>query len=353
MSNLISSFFNPTTSIQSYNFNLPSLSNLLPLNNIDPLAYTQALNQLGQTGVASTSSASAGLDQVSQSLGNQDQVLQQELRTLEPAMSQEWDSLNAARAKSGQAPLNYASLVDEMERIQNDPNISGKQKKKMLDGIRKRCGLSKKQMKHFFTKRFARVYGQAAARLSNVLNQANAQYADLKARFGENSFIARDFKAKLDALAPQLQSRISQYSAKGSFYNSCFKSGFFSKLGGFFKSVGSVMSKVLAPVAAIASFFPGIGTAISMGINVARTAFQAISGNWKGALSNLAFNLLSGAIPGGGVLGKIQETFQHCKDVVLKPLNTIRESIATWTAPITNSINSITSRISQFQSWIS
>ncbi len=168
--------------------------------------------------------------------------LQQSIANPEPAIATKLQEINQKRAQKGQAPLDFQSVTREIEGIMNNPALSDKDKKGQIAQIRKKLGLSKKDMRTLFTQRLKTIYENAA-------QQIRVQIANTT-----------------DPIEKQrLTSLLQSYESKAGLYNGMFKSfwsklgGVFKKIGGFLKTVASGIFKVAQFISPFLKFIPGIG----------------------------------------------------------------------------------------------
>lgn len=168
--------------------------------------------------------------------------LQQSIANPEPAIATKLQEINQKRAQKGQAPLDFQSVTREIEGIMNNPALSDKDKKGQIAQIRKKLGLSKKDMRTLFTQRLKTIYENAA-------QQIRVQIANTT-----------------DPIEKQrLTSLLQSYESKAGLYNNMFKSfwsklgGVFKKIGGFLKTVASGIFKVAQFISPFLKFIPGIG----------------------------------------------------------------------------------------------
>jgi hypothetical protein len=118
----------------------------------------------------------------------------------------------------------YAAVTQKIEQIADDPALTDKQKRAAINDLRKQLGLSKGDMKKFYTKPLEQAYAQ--------------KIEQLKA-------------AGIDT--PEKQQLLEQLESKKKLYNSMYKAG------GCVKKVFKGIGKGLATVATVAA---GVATAI-------------------------------------------------------------------------------------------
>lgn len=198
--------------------------------------------------------------------------LKQNITRPEPAIASKLQEINQKRSQKGQAPIDFQSTTREIEGIMNNPALSDKDKKGQIAQIRKKLGLSKKDMRTLFTQRLKGIYENAA-------QQIRVQLANTT-----------------DPIEKQrLTSLLQSYESKAGLYNSMFKSfwsklgGFFKKVGGFFKTVASGILKVAKFVTPFLKFIPGIGQIAS----VLQTGLGKVFGFLKEKISSVAEPLKS------------------------------------------------------------
>ena len=201
--------------------------------------------------------------------------------TLEDKTSQPLDRYVPARASLGAdheslkvaGSTSHAAAAKKIEEIANNPSLTDKEKRAQINELRKQLGLSKGDMKKFFTK---------------PLEQAYAQKIDqLKA-------------AGIDT--PEKQQLLEQLESKKKLYNSMYKAGgcvkkVFKGIGKGLKTIGKVALGVataivnpasLIPMAAsLIGKIPGVGKAVSAVSNTLSTAQNYV---------NTAANKVSGWI---------------------------------------------------------
>ncbi len=193
--------------------------------------------------------------------------IQKQISNPDPEVSQRLNQINGDRSRKGLPPINLQSTSQEIENIMNNPALSDKEKKKQIGALRKKLGLSKKDMKTLFTQRLKKIYESAAAqirlRLQNSTDPVEKQ---------------------------RLTQLLQQYESKASLYNSMFKS-FWSKLGGAFKKIGSALMKIAGGIFKVfkfispfLKFIPGIGQIWG----AAQSIFGKIGHFFTSVFSNLA-----------------------------------------------------------------
>ncbi len=152
-------------------------------------------------------------------------------------------------AAKGILPVTYEKTMKDLESISNNPSLTSKQKKDQVENLRKQLGLSKKEMKTFFTKPLAKAYKEAADGLKGFLktkeSQLNQELNLAEKLHGENSPQAQAVQRRINLLRTSLQPEIERFSEKSKFYSSMYPS-FWSKLGGIFKKVGQGVLKVIS-----------------------------------------------------------------------------------------------------------
>ena len=214
------------------------------------------------------------------------------LYTLEPELRKTLDKHNADRATKGLPPVDFEKTQKRIEDIMNDPSLSDQQKKDKIEAIRKETGLSKNNMKKLFTKRMAKIFGEAAKQMETRLNRLKDLATEAERLYGKNSTQAAQARERLEAAESALKPALKDYRQKSTVLNSLFP-GFWSRLGGFFKSlgkgllkVGRVFTKVMNFVSPFLRFIPGIGQMISFGWSALKGLVSLARGNWRGCLGS-------------------------------------------------------------------
>jgi hypothetical protein len=232
--------------------------------------------------------------------------LKQQIYTLDGETKERLDAVNSKRIQNGKSPIDFQKTTQEIETIMNNPALSDKDKKKQMGEMRKRLGLSKKEMKKLFTKRLAKIYQEAANRLKAQLSQLKEAALQAEKTYGKNSPQAIEANQKLEAAQRTLGPTLQNLESKAKLYNSMFRS-FWSKLGGAFKKIGKgflkigkTFAKMMNFITPFLSFIPGIGQMVALGWGALRGIYQAAKGNFMGFFQN-AMNLIPG-IPGIGTI---------------------------------------------------
>ncbi len=227
------------------------------------------------------------------------QKVEQAIANPEPAVLEKLSQVNQKLQSQGKPPIDLQKTTKDIEAITNS-SLSNKEKKAQIEQIRKQLGLSKKEMKTLFTKRLAKIYGDAAKELAQVQKQKQAELQselrEAEAKFGKNSPQAQEVQKKMEVLQSTLEPQRQQYAEKSGFYKSLYPS-FWSKLGGFFKKIGKGFMKVLSFVKPFLSLIPGVGTIASMAVTGLQTIVNAVKSKGRSLLS-AGFDFLKSKIPG-------------------------------------------------------
>lgn len=230
--------------------------------------------------------------------------LQQSIYTPSLDDQQKLNDVNAKLMKNGKAPLHFQNVTREIENIMNDSSLNEKQKKDLVGKVRERLGLSKGDMKALFTKRLGNLHEQAANKLKTRVDALEQNAKEIEKIYGKDSPQAIQAFQALENSKSILEGQRQQYKQKASSYNKMFPSGFWSKVGGFFKGVVSGITKVVNMIAPILKMIPGIGTLASIGTAAINALNSIVHGDWKGLLHNVANNLVT-AIPGLGSVAQV------------------------------------------------
>lgn len=233
------------------------------------------------------------------------------------------DKVNAKRAKEGKAPIDLKKTTDEIRKIEEDPSLSKKEKKKKIDAIRKRLGLSKGDMKALFTKRLGKIYKKAEKRLKTYretkTKMLKTQLKQAEKLYGKNSPEAQAIKNQIEMVNSMVKPQEQEFKQKGDFYNSLYPS-FWSKFGGFFKKIGKGIAKGMQAITKVGqvlmkyaapflSKIPGVGQFVPLiqrGLNAASELWHGrIKGFFKEigkAALHVATHpeIILNAIPGAG-----------------------------------------------------
>ncbi len=136
--------------------------------------------------------------------------------SFEPETLQALAKANQRLARDGKAPVAITRVTQEIEDIAHDSSLTDKNKRRMINDIRKRLGLKKGEMKTLFTKRLEKIYGEMiqVARIQGVTGP------------------------KLEELEKTKSLYKSMYKPGG-----CIKK-LFKGIGSFFKGVGQFVAGV-------------------------------------------------------------------------------------------------------------
>lgn len=136
--------------------------------------------------------------------------------SFEPETLQALQKASRRLAKDGKAPVDIARVTQEIEDIAHNAALSDKDKRRMINDIRKKLGLKKGEMKTLFTKRLEKIYSEMiqVARIQGVTSP------------------------KLEELEKTKSLYKSMYKPGG-----CIKK-LFKGIGSFFKGVGKFVAGV-------------------------------------------------------------------------------------------------------------
>ncbi len=172
-----------------------------------------------------------------------------------PASKTPTDETRFVTAGQGRT-IDRLQVMRDIEAIADNPNLTDKDKRRMINDLRKQLGLSKGEMKRYFTKPLERKY---ARRIDEIKRSGP---------------ITPEKKAEIDQLEQKRKLYAGMYKPGG-----CIKK-MFKGIGGFFKGVGKALlgtvtgilnpanwirpsfwKNIALPLAL--SFIPGIGIAAS------------------------------------------------------------------------------------------
>ena len=230
------------------------------------------------------------------------QELQQKINTPEPEIQNRLNSLNIERTQHGRPPLNFSSINQDVEKIMNDPSLDDKKKKEAVEDLRKRLGLSKKDMKKLFTKRLARLHSEAAQKIQARLKEFERKALDAEKIYGKDSPQAIAAHHRLENARNNLKSELEKQQHISSLCKSFYPSfwgkigGFFKKVGHVFKNIAQVISKVMNFISPVLNFIPGIGQAIHLGWTALKGFGKLIQGKVSGLL-DIGLNTFRSCFP--------------------------------------------------------
>jgi len=220
--------------------------------------------------------------------------LRQKLSTLDEKTQQELTKINSKRQSKGQAPIDFKKINEAMLQIMENFRMSPDEKKQAIEALRKEHGLSKKEMKTLFTKRFQAHYQAASRELQNYTSEKERTLTQsieqAQRTYGVNSGQALSLQIQLNQLKATTAAAQNQLQQQAKVTGSMYKGGFWSKLKGAFKKIGGFLKK-------------GIGALVKKvwlpvtkaGLKIASKVAPFIPGPW-GKIASLAqpfFNMLT------------------------------------------------------------
>ncbi|MBI2336308.1 MAG: hypothetical protein HYU97_06065 [Deltaproteobacteria bacterium] len=220
--------------------------------------------------------------------------LRQKLAQLDEKTQQELTKINSKRQSKGQAPIDFKKINEAMLQIMENFRLSPDEKKQAIEALRKEYGLSKKEMKNLFTKRFQAHYQAASRELQNYSSEkerALTQSIEQAQRtYGVNSGQALSLQNQLNQLKATTATAQNQFNQQANTTGSMYKGGFWSKLKGAFKKIGGFLKKGIGALVKKV-WLPVTKAALKIASKVA----PFIPGPW-GKLASLAqpfFNLMT------------------------------------------------------------
>src|SRR4030095_16858091 len=150
--------------------------------------------------------------------------LKRKIYTIESSTQKRLDDVNAKRMKDGKEPIDFMKTTREIEQVMDDSTLTDKQKKDKIEQIRKRLGLSKKDMKALFTKRLGKIYEEAAKQIQNHLNQLKDAVKQAEKFHGKDSPQAVKARERLTAAQSTLQPTLNEFQHKSGLYKSMYPS---------------------------------------------------------------------------------------------------------------------------------
>lgn len=215
--------------------------------------------------------------------------LAQELQQPNSQVVSELSKLNQKRQSQGKAALHWPSTVRQIESISQNSSLGSKEKKKQIEDLRKQLGLSKGEMKKCFTKPLEKIYRRAAEKLDEFKKQNLTQFKyELKIAeetFGKNSPQAAAIKQKQATFLRTLEPEQNKLSEQAHFYKNLYPS-FLSRLGGFFKKIGSGILKAAATVGSFLKHIPIIGTIMERVVQPLKYLFTGKMGSFFKSLGS-------------------------------------------------------------------
>jgi hypothetical protein len=230
-------------------------------------------------------------------------------------------------AKRFKPRLDLERVTAEADAVMRDPNI--KDKKKALDDVRKKHGLSGGQMHGMVTGRLARLTAESKDRLVKtqkaMKKNLGEQLGQAQKVFGKDSPEAAAIKAQIDGIDQVMKPEVNRLSAEAGKLNGAFaprrrrigsriKRFFkkigrgikkaFKKVGRFFKKIGKWLLMGLDFLVAGLSFIPGVGQIIGLAYGGIRSIVDFAKGNWKSGLMRLG-SMIPGVGAALGLAGKI------------------------------------------------
>jgi hypothetical protein len=253
--------------------------------------------------------------------------LAERIYTFDAETLRELDKVNQKLAQQGKPPVDIRAVTKEIEDIANNPNLSDKEKRKQINDIRKRLGLSKGEMKKLFTKRLEKIYDGMKKELQQTVDGLKAQVVQAERTYGKGSPQAVAAGRRLEAVAKVVEPMMQKLEQNRKLYNSMYKAGgcvkkMFKGIGGVFKGIAtsvwntvktvinpknwirpSFWKNIVAPLAM--NFIPGIGPIVSTAYRWGMAAYQgvkAVTALAKGRFLQ-AFSFASEALNGAANLG--------------------------------------------------
>lgn len=253
--------------------------------------------------------------------------LQEQIYNFDAKTLAELDKVNQKRAQQGKPPVDIKAVTKEIEDITNNSNLSDKEKRKQINDIRKRLGLSKGEMKKLFTKRLEKIYAGMKKELEQTLNGLKAQVVQAEKTYGKGSPQAVAAARRLEAVAKVNEPLLQKLEQNRKLYSSMYKPGgcikkIFKGIGGVFKGIAtsvwntvktvinprnwirpSFWKNIVAPLAM--NFIPGIGPIVSTAYRWGMAAYQgvkAVTSLAKGRFLE-AFSLAADSLTGVANLG--------------------------------------------------
>jgi hypothetical protein len=202
--------------------------------------------------------------------------------------------------------MGISPVMQEIEQIADNPNLSDKEKRKEINDLRKRSGLSKGQMKKI-TRHLEKIYMEKKKEIEATLHSLKTAVSDAERIFGKGSPQAIAAARRLEEVARVNEPLLQKLDQKIKLYHSMYQAGgcvkkLFKGIGNTFKGVGNVFkgiatsvfkvtkgvldprnwikpafwSNVVAPVAM--SFIPGVGPLLASAEKFVGRAAEKVSG---------------------------------------------------------------------------